>query len=123
MKFARKFAMEMVPEWKAKYMNYKDLKKQIKTVKDHAVALAKAYSEIAGESCKFHQYNSLVITGEKVDMKVELKNLKDVQVFYEMLDANITLVKDFYQQQLEFMKQQFEALTSEAIALVQAFRR
>lgn len=46
MKFNQRLGEEMVPEWKAKYVEYKELKKLIKSIRNEAIALAKAYTEI-----------------------------------------------------------------------------
>ncbi len=46
MKFYKKMRKKMVPEWEAKYTDYKALKVQVKKIKEAALDLAKSYASI-----------------------------------------------------------------------------
>jgi hypothetical protein len=40
--------LEIIPEWRTKYLDYKKLKKQISKIKEEALLYAKALAKIAG---------------------------------------------------------------------------
>ncbi len=48
MKFYKQMVRNMVSEWIPKYMDYRSLKHQIKVIKQNAIALADAFSQIQG---------------------------------------------------------------------------
>lgn len=52
MKFESQFFFNVIPEWKDKYVDYKGLVKQIRSIKQAALTLADAYSNIKGKQFK-----------------------------------------------------------------------
>lgn len=48
MKFERQFFFNVIPEWRSKYVDYKDLVTQIRLIQKAALSLASAYNNIKG---------------------------------------------------------------------------
>jgi SPX domain protein involved in polyphosphate accumulation len=46
MKFNQRLQNELVPEWKAKYVDYKQLKKLVKAIREEVLSIVQSYADI-----------------------------------------------------------------------------
>eukprot|EP01116_Phalansterium_solitarium_P024433 TRINITY_DN8958_c0_g1_i1.p1 TRINITY_DN8958_c0_g1~~TRINITY_DN8958_c0_g1_i1.p1 ORF type:complete len:766 (+),score=185.10 TRINITY_DN8958_c0_g1_i1:50-2299(+) len=99
MKVADVLQAEMVPEWRGKYITYKQLKKLIKQTKLSALEIASQ----AGAS--------------GTSVVIDLPELERRTGFFRVLADNVRLVNEFYKTQLDSFIDQFHALISRAIEL------
>ncbi len=80
MKFGRNLSRNQVPEWSSSYINYKGLKKLIKSATE--AARQDANVDLAGECCLFNTYQHSA-TNTLIEFFFSLdRNLEDVNVFY-----------------------------------------
>lgn len=124
MKFHKQLLRNMVAEWTSEYIQYKQLKDQIKKIQAKALSLASAFANIRGTIVV--SWNSLLtnipeITDTDLEPKIELPKLKDNAEFWRMLDEQLASVNAFYQKQEEQMAAQFQTLTIHALKLVSEY--
>lgn len=86
----------MVQEWTDYYVDYSELKAQIKKIKERSLRLAQAFSDIQGNNEKF--LISSEITNEIVmHSEIDLTKLGVNSEFWEMIDMYIDKVESFYE--------------------------
>eukprot|EP01117_Protostelium_nocturnum_P007705 TRINITY_DN2766_c0_g1_i2.p1 TRINITY_DN2766_c0_g1~~TRINITY_DN2766_c0_g1_i2.p1 ORF type:complete len:824 (-),score=249.76 TRINITY_DN2766_c0_g1_i2:620-3091(-) len=99
------FLRGMVSEWSDKYVDYKGLKNQIILIKNKALTLAEAYSNI------------YEITGEEVSTQIDLSRVVEEEHFWEMLEGHLKKANEFYRSQVSSLLVQFDTLTKQSIRL------
>lgn len=94
MKFGKSFLSHQIPEWEFGYMNYKSLKKEIKSIN-------KRQSELTDSFKNSDNNNSTTTTDD--DLQIILLNDSKIKSelanFFFDLDRNIEKVDEFYNKQ------------------------
>eukprot|EP01119_Soliformovum_irregulare_P018766 TRINITY_DN5813_c0_g1_i1.p1 TRINITY_DN5813_c0_g1~~TRINITY_DN5813_c0_g1_i1.p1 ORF type:complete len:451 (+),score=109.52 TRINITY_DN5813_c0_g1_i1:63-1415(+) len=105
MKFHKQLLQNMVSEWTSKYVDYKGLKGQIKSMTKKALLLAESYRNINE------------ISENNLEAVIDLHKLKEYPIFWKMIQDQVTMVNDFYLMQEEATLRQFHSLTRQAVKM------
>jgi len=105
MRFRQEFYGAVIREWSSFYIDYDNLRDQIKRIQSSAIDLAQAYSKIQD------------ITGKNVRTVINVEELKESEAFWKSLDENVQKVENNYSELMVQFVDQFKVLTLQAIKL------
>lgn len=111
MKFGERLLKATIPEWSSKYIQYKLLQKQIERIQYKILARAahnqvyiEAYQNVQSDNKEIKQYS-----------KIDVSELEEDKIFWELFEANIKMVEQFYKDRINLLTEQFNSFVLEFV--------
>eukprot|EP01117_Protostelium_nocturnum_P002326 TRINITY_DN1298_c0_g2_i3.p2 TRINITY_DN1298_c0_g2~~TRINITY_DN1298_c0_g2_i3.p2 ORF type:complete len:850 (-),score=195.94 TRINITY_DN1298_c0_g2_i3:4428-6977(-) len=117
MKFGETLLSVTVPEWKGRYIDYKQLKKQIKRIRMGVLSQAQQIVDQKEKEKVEDEKREKEGKEEIVRKSIHLGRLETEEVFFQKVEENLAKVENFYELKQQEMTKTFYGLILQAIRL------